>query len=49
VATTVADGGCVSTAIAGTVIVAEAIPKGLDTDVAIRETAKSLPGTPGAV
>jgi hypothetical protein len=48
-ASTVAFRGSVSTVIAGTVTVAEAIAKELDTEVAVTVTAKSLGGGPGAV
>jgi hypothetical protein len=48
-ASTVAVWGSVSTVIAGTVIVAEAIAKGLVTEVAVTVTVKSLAGRPGAV
>ena len=48
-ASTVAPGGATDTVIAGTVIVAEAMAKELDTEVAVTVTAKSLGGGPGAV
>ena len=44
-----ADGGWISTVIAGTVIDAKPIARELDTEVAVTVTAKSLGGTPGAV
>lgn len=49
VASTVAVGGCTSTVIAGTVIVAEAVARELDTEVAVTVTVKSLGGGAGAV